>query len=210
MTSMSGYNERVQHLFNTLSSQGKVRVHSFEVRKPVKPSELERFRERFKLPDELVEFYQYSNGFQLSYTFTENEDFDKSSFGSYRGAFPYLWPNETYWHLDGCINVLPIEVIFNVSWKDYIWFDSGNSYTITFEGVEYDQSVFEKNIRPFDVFSKSSIAACYVKRGVCDILLSTDHNASYTDFRPMSLAKYLDGVINTEGRVNKRKDLFRK
>jgi uncharacterized protein YehS (DUF1456 family) len=61
---------------------------------------------------------------------------------------------------------------------------------------------------PFDVFSKTSIAAMQVKDKGIKIYLSSDHNASYLDFPPISLDTYLEGIIATQGIIEKRSKIF--
>ena len=148
------------------------------------------------------------NGCQLSYTFSSNKDFDKKKFGQYETVFPYLWPDEVYWQLDGCINILPIEFLLQNNWKDYSWFDSPYDSIIKYKGNEVSHREFSKSVKPFDIFSKSTIAVLYLENGACDVVLSTDHNAAYNDFLPMDFDSYINNIIASKGLVDDREKFF--
>lgn len=202
------YKERFIKLHDDLLKRGDVQIHSFEVRPSLGKKALEEVSNENRLPDDISSFYQETNGFQMSYTFKQNDRFNKEKFGSYKSGFDPMWPNEAYWQLDGCINILPIDLILKQSWKDYVWFESQTENRIVYKGNEVNQLEFEKKVRPFDIFSKSMIAAFFIENNRCDILLGTDHNASFIDYEPISLDDYLNKVIETEGVIDKRTEIF--
>lgn len=189
-------------LFTILTEKIKrsknVSVHSSFIYPPLEKKVLEALLEQLPIHDDLAEFYAEMNGFQLSYTFRNNPDFDKEAFGYYDQAFPKMWTNENYWHLDGCINILPVDFILGNNWKDYIWFEPSKGINPKLE--------FEKQLLPFDVFSKDSITVFHPMENA--IYLATDHNASYYDFKPTTPSEYLRGILDTRGLVEKRSSLF--
>jgi hypothetical protein len=202
------YKQKLNDLFSEISHAGDIEVHSFILRPPLSSEELDKLFHEHKLPSALMLFYGQMNGCQLSYTFKSNTDFKKEEFGYYDHEFPLMWPNENYWHLDGCINILPIDFICRNNWKDYIWFDSKNDVEMQYKDQLIKQSDFEKRIKPVDVFSKHSIAVIFPVGEESDILLSTDHNASYTDYESVKFDEYIDAVIYTNGIIDKRKEVF--
>ncbi len=199
------YFERFSELHSRLKQRSDVNIHSCRLTPPLSKNELDLLEKNYSLPEDLLHFY-LTNVFQLCYTFRKNKDFDKKTFGSNDSAFPLMWPNESYWSLDGCINILPIDFILKYQWKDYIWFDSSCSdYTITFNGKEQPGLAFEKKLLPFDVFRKDAIAVLHFENDKAKILLSNDHNASYTDYKPMSFEAYIDKLVATNGLVKREK-----
>ncbi len=202
------YKEKIEKLFRKIKKRNDVEIHSCIISPAISNIKREAIFQEFDIHHSLVEFYNELNGFQLSYTYKTNKEFNKNDFGYYDGDFPPMWPNENYWHLDGCINILPLDLIYRNNWKDYIWFDSQNDSMIVYKGASISRLNFEKQVRPLDVFSKVSIAAMYTNKNFCDILLSTDHNSSFTDYLPISFESYLKGVIETEALLDQRKELF--
>lgn len=190
----------LQILVDQLKRKRNVEIHSCAFYPPLTEDEIAVLTKHMDVPASLMEFYSASNGFQLSYTFSKNRDFNKEAFGYYDEAFPKMWPNENYWHLDGCINILPLDFILLNNWKDYIWFDSPDGSNPHLE--------FEKKLFPFDVFSKESIAAMQFIDGDIKIYLSSDHNATYLDYPAISMDNYLAGVISTKGSIVKRSEIF--
>jgi hypothetical protein len=196
------YKEKIDTMLEKLNKQKDITIHSSYIFPPLSNDELTVLKKEFSIPKILFDFYKEMNGFQVSYTSKSNKDFKKEAFGYYDNAFPKMWPNENYWHLDGCINLLPIDFIYRNNWKDYIWFDDPKGKNANID--------FEKKILPLDVFSKSSIAAMMAVDNEVKVYLSSDHNASYLDYPPISLEAYLDGIIHTKGLVEKRPDIFNK
>lgn len=198
----------MNRLFTETEHAKDVEVHSSVIRPALPKKQLDELFNEYKLPSALMTFYEQMNGCQLSYTFKTNMDFKKDEFGYYDREFPFMWPNENYWHLDGCINILPVDFVYRNNWKDYIWFDTKNEEVIWYKGQEMKQSDFDKKIKPVDLFSKDSIAVLFPGNDLGDILLSTDHNASYTEYEPISFNEYLDGIIKTKGIIDKRSEIF--
>ncbi len=202
------YKEKLDRLFNDIINLKDVEIHSCHIRPALEKEQLKKLFSEYVIPSEFKLFYEQMNGCQISYTFKSNSDFRKEEFGYYDKEFPAMMPNENYWHLDGCINILPVDFAFRNSWKDYIWFDNIKDQTILYQGNEIKRLVFEKQIKPIDLFSKESIAVLYPAVDHCDVLLSTDHNASYTDFEPIGFDEYIEAVIQTKGLIEKRKEIF--
>ena len=199
------FKKKLLELHEGLIKDPSLEVLNFYVAPPLSLDKLQKLG----LNKELLDFYSETNGIQLSYVRKDNEDFDKAFFNKFKGdLFPWMWQNENYWHLDGCIHILPIDLIFESDWKGYIWFESQKKHYIEYKGERMPQLEFERKLKPFDVFSKSSIAVINPVGDDFEILLSTDHNASYTDFNPIRFTKYIHGVIQTKGLIEKRKDVF--
>jgi hypothetical protein len=203
------YKEKIEALFSKMKGMKEIDIHSCVIHPPLEKKKLKSICDEFKIPEALFLFYSEMNGCQLSYTFKSNKDFDKEKFGYYDDAFPAMWPNENYWSIDGCINILAVDFIFKNNWKDYIWFETADKTKITYNHQQIIKTDFEKQLKPFDVFSKNSIAVIYPVNEAGDILLSTDHNASYIDFLPVTIEAYINGIISTGGIIDKRNDIFK-
>ena len=203
------YLEKIEAFIKKLKESKNIDIHSVAVHPPIARKELKNISSDLNLSDPLMAFYMEVNGFQVSYTFKKNKDFNKADFGYYDDSFPFMWPNDNYWHLDGCINILPIEFIVRNNWKDYIWFETNVQSTITFNGTGMNRSEFEKQIKPLDVFSKDSIAVYYYDKNKFEILLSTDHNSSFTDYKPVDFETYFKGLIETAGLLDERQKIFK-
>ena len=198
----------ITELADAIMKNPEMELHSFVINPPLPAAKLAKLSDQFSLPENLLKFYREMNGFQLSYTYRSNTSFLKEKFGHYDRGFPHMWPNENYWQLDGCINILPLDFMLLNDWKDYIWFENVTDTTIEYKGKTLSRTAFEKKLRPFDLFSKSSIAVVHFDKNNCDVLLSTDHNASYTDYKPLSLEAYINGVIKIKGIIDARPGLF--
>ncbi len=199
------YKDKITALHQLLSKDTSLKLQSFFTGQAASPALLDKFG----LSGAIRDFYAELNGWQLSYVAETNADFKQKEFGTYSAAFPWMWPNENYWHLDGCINILPLEVMMENNWEGYLWFKTEKEYSIDYKGKKMLQQEFEKKLKPLDVFSKSSIAVVYPDKGNFDVLLSSDHNASYTDFPEIDFETYFEGLIKTKGDSNKRRDIFK-
>jgi hypothetical protein len=199
------YKDKITKLHQLLSKDASVKLQSFFVGQPASPALLDKFGLRGAMRN----FYAELNGWQLSYVWKENTDFKQKEFGIYEGAFPWMWPNENYWHLDGCINMLPLEVMMESDWEGYLWFKTEKENYIDYKGKKMPQQEFERKLKPLDVFSKSSIAVIYPDNGDFDVLLSSDHNAAYTDFPEIDFENYVEGLMKTKGDLNRRKEIFK-
>lgn len=202
------YFTKATALINRIRNSENTVMHSAKIWPPLPFAELESLASMYNIPADIISFYREMNGFQLSYTFIDNTDFDKKDFGTYAEAFPPMWPNEHYWHLDGCINILPVQLVFGSDWKDYVWFDTDGDYIREYRSEQISSREFDRQVKPIDVFCKEEIAAALCRNGKADILLGSDHNASFTDYEPISFSTYFEGLCHTEGRTDDRREIF--
>lgn len=202
------YLSEVKALIKRVRDSENTIIHSCKIWPPLLLAELETIASVHNIPADIISFYKEMNGFQLSYTFSDNVDFDKKNFGTYAEDFPPMWPNEHYWHLDGCINILPVQLVFESDWKDYIWFDTDEDGPIKYQGEILPRRGFDRQVKPIDVYSKDSIAACFCRNGKADILLGSDHNASFTDYNPVRFEDYFEGICKTNGIIDARESIF--
>lgn len=196
-------------MHNRLIKSQDIQMHSFGINPPLGKERLQALCGDIRLTPELEAFYLEMNGCQLSYTFVSNADFNKKEFGYYDNTFPVMWPNNNYWNLDGCINILPLDFLMLNDWTAYTSFDLPDAIKINYKGIDMARNHFEKNLKPLDVFSKDVIAVVYFHQNDCDIVLGTDHNASYTDFLPMDFDEYFNNIIISEGLVDGREKFFK-
>jgi len=202
------YKSMFNKLFSFIKETKNIMVHSCIIRNP--HPQIEKLVSEYSLSLDIANFYREMNGCQLSYTLKSNKGFDKDKFGYYDTEFPYMWPNENYWQLDGCINILPVDFVCRNNWKEYIWFENKDDRDIVLKNRVIKQSLFEKKIKPFDVFSKESIAGFFIDDEETIILLSTDHNASFLDYMPMNFREYIEAIIKSKGLITNRKQIFKR
>ena len=203
------YLKKFKELHSRLKKRSDIEIHSFKIGDKLSKSAIKQILKNQELPSDVLDFYEQLNGFQLSYTFKNNLHFKKDEFGHYDQAFPYMLPNDHYWQLDGCINILPLDFMVNKNWQDYIWFDYPYDNKVKYKGSLVSEHEFEKELFPFDVFCKCSIVAIHFDKDCSSILLSTDHNACYFDYRPLNFKNYIDGILEMDGLIDNREKIFK-
>jgi hypothetical protein len=195
---------KFKELHEKLLKDTEVKVISFAVHPPLSEKELKSLA----LNEELHDLYATMNGCQLSYIYTNNEEFDAASFVKFSGSFSWDWPQQDYWQLDGCVNLIPIDIMMQQSWEELLWYKQDAKYTFTYKNKVMNKLEFTKKIKPFDLYSKSTDAVIYCDEADVDVLLGIDHNASFDEFPPITLEKYLNGVIATAAKIDRRKEIF--
>jgi len=160
-----------------------------------------------EFPAVLKELYKFSNGLQVRWNYKSTDLPYQSDIEKSRKPFPWLWPAEHYWQLDGVINILPLEEVFDRDYKDFMWFDFEKDYKARWNGIEMNMQAFKKNLRPFDVYDKYYTVAIYPDQQY-PVLLGEDHNADFLNYLPLNFSAYFEFLLDSRGAVNERVDFF--
>lgn len=162
----------------------------------------------YKLPQEMTEFYNTTNGLQVRWITSGKEMQYKEDVKTSGTPFPWLWPAEHYWQLDGIINILPLEEIFLKDYKDFIWFDFEKDYEVRWQNKKINLQQFKKSIKPLDVYDKYYTVAILISEPSLPLLLGEDHNADFLNYKYSDFKSYMEFLFQFKGEIDKRKDFF--
>jgi len=160
------------------------------------------------LPEDLKQFYNLCNGVRLSWRKNTSKPMYETDISKAGCPFPFMWPAEHYWQLDGVINIPDLQTLLFQNYPNFMWFDFEKNYENTFNGKVFNGQEFKKTLRPFDVFDKYYTAALYISSNGTYVLLGDDHNASFLNFKPLSLNVYLENILRNFGEIASRLDHF--
>jgi hypothetical protein len=204
------YSGKISELRLTLTKDKEIQLLDFHSFPPVEEhvvSSIEKIV-GYKLPKQMVEFYKTTNGLQLRWVKSDREVQYKEDVKNSGTPFPWLWPAEHYWQLDGIINVLSLEEIFLKDYKDFIWFDFEKEYEVTWRGKKINLQEFKKSIKPLDVYDKYYTVAILIDDPSLPVMLGEDHNADFLNYRHCDFKSYMEFLFQSKGEVDKRKAFF--
>lgn len=202
--------EKINKLKQELESDETIQLVNFNLFPGIEDKKLEELEKEIKIPDEVKAFYKFSNGWQVRWFATGNKKIDTNHQIEKDKPFDWMWSAEHYWQLDGVINILPLNVILEKDWKDFIWFDFEKQYDIEYAGKKINLLEFKKRVKPVDIFDKNFTTAFYVNEEGFPVFLGDDHNVDFLLYEPMDFEKYLNLIIESKGEVNARQSFFKK
>lgn len=209
---MMDYLKKITELKNSLTKDAGIHLLDFYSFPPVAAQVINSVEKMiaYKLPQQMIEFYKASNGLQTRWmksgkAVQYKEDIKKSG-----TPFPWLWPAEHYWQLDGVINILPLEEIFLKDYKDFIWFDFEKDYEVKWQNEKINLQQFKKSIKPLDVYDKYYTVGVLINDPSLPVLLGEDHNADFFNYEHSDFESYMEFLFRSKGEVDKRKVFFLK
>jgi hypothetical protein len=183
----------------------------YSINPPAQYSIITSIKERFEdfVPRSFFDLYTIANGLHCTWDSLNSNSVKSPKISSFKPLTPIF--NE--WYHDGCINILPLEEIFNEeNWKGQVWFDGDAKYEGEFVDGRKNLLAIKKSIFPFDLFSTVNCTAFYIskKDKTCPFFFTQDY---YVDFNSSFLTDfetYLEFLIYSKGEIQKRKKVFNK
>lgn len=157
------------------------------------------------LDEELRSMYEYSNGFQLIWTYNDNPEYNSNKRSSLKSLSWDSMHND-YHSFDGVIFILPAENTFLGDWENIVWFKEEENYTTTFKGKTMSVLSFKRKLKPLDMFSKYYSVAIYLNEVLSEsqIILGQDHEADFYSSKILSIKEYFNLLLITKGSIKER------
>lgn len=205
------FDNYISKLEKELSESDKIELISFHRFKPVTNSLYADYCEKFQLflPQILADFYTVSNGLQVRWRKKNKPKSYEKEIAESGNPFKWNWPAEHYWQLDGLINLLPLEQFLFGIYKDFMWFDFEEKYSINFLNNTINLQKFKQSLRPFDVYDKYYTVAAYATIDAFHILLGDDHNADFLHYPAITAEKYFEMLFLSKGEIKQRPKFFK-
>jgi hypothetical protein len=134
---MEEYFKRFLEMVEELKMMPHVQVTNFELFDPASTYEITATEESlgFLLDNDIKDFYTISNGLQLKWIHKKNPKFNSDQHRYQKDGFDFIEPLEWYGSEDGCINILPLRMIFlEQNWGDIVWSYRDEGQSIDFCG----------------------------------------------------------------------------
>ena len=193
-----------------LKNDPDIELLTFHVFPPVNETYLETL-EKYQLPETFLSFYKYTNGLQVRWISKKDEYYNPKIHHWKYG--PFFDPNKIdvstayYDYYDGVINILPLETMFETSWKGTTWQDWNKDYTLKINGKELNGYEFLVSLRPFDLFSESNAVnlVLHEKPGFKSMFMqSEDKFADFKCSKFLSFEEYMNHLFINNGLWNCR------
>lgn len=210
---MEEWFNRFLDMVENLKNNPEIVVTNFSIFDPITDLDIDRVEgiAGSKLDPTIKDFFTLSNGLQLKWIHKKNPQYDANSHQPTDSGFDWLQPLEWYGVEDGCINILPLQVsLLDQEWGEIVWSYEDEGQRIEFANQEYDLLLLLQNVKPMDIFSKSSSMAFLLSKssGNPQILLAQDHFADIESSIVTNFISYLEFLLHHYGMVEKRTDIF--
>jgi hypothetical protein len=157
----------------------------------------------FPLPDDIVDFYKWSNGYKLYWKL--KEDFPENELVAFADKYPdyrFEWPDSKA-NPFANINILPLQDALMKDWSEDFFFlkdlDASDEFTI--EGKKFSVDDLKKNLKPCDMFWADTCVAFFIDRKSKKIrlLYVTMYENTILNSRVMDFSSYLAFLQATKG-----------
>ncbi len=209
---METYLKRFEKMVAELQSHPKIQVSNYHCFAPASDEQIERVETilGYELHSSIKNFYRQSNGLQLVWIFTSNEQFDENLHMPNGNPLDFSRQYQDYFPEDGAVMIQPIEEAFLSDWKERIFFDFMNNEEIEkFGDKEYGCLDFHQRIRPFDAFSMYYDMAFFLDgTGNPPVIMGNDHQACYTDSLITDFESYMEFVLANKAAISRRNGFY--
>lgn len=192
-------------LADELEADPDMELIKFETYRGVSEADIEHCEQLvgMKLSQEVQEFYKITNGFQLIWQSRDSKDSDFGKHSWIPGAKP---PDYSTQHI-GCINIWPLNDVFDKDWSEDIYFQEDKSNFSDFKGSSISTYEIKKKFFPFDLYSRYSCFGffCLGDKEVDRVVLSQDYYIDFSYSKPVTFKSYLEFLLVTKGKVSFRK-----
>ncbi|MGH1336667.1 MAG: hypothetical protein ACRBFS_11110 [Aureispira sp.] len=211
---MSKYIDRFKQMVEAIREEENIQIVSYYFHPEATEDEILEVTVDldFFLEEDIVLFYKEMNGFQLRWIYKDNPDFDPAIHVEEEAPFDAFEPFEK-WYLpyDGYINLFPINYITDsAEWETVIWSEEDREYQESF--MNQDSSLYDvlKNMRPFDLFSRSICMSFFIEKEPeqLKVLMLGDELLDPKYSRITFFSPYIDLLLATKGQVEKREKFY--
>ncbi|MCP4442498.1 MAG: pentapeptide repeat-containing protein [Aureispira sp.] len=202
------YLERFNKLVEELHAHPKVEVLTYHTFPAVQDQVIQKIEQAIgkELDANIKKFYKETNGLQLRWILTSNEDFNSSIHRFDEAVLGWDYAAVEYRPEDGCILFLPIEDAFEHSFKNI---EPNVSEILSIEGTTYTLPAFFEKIKPFDQFSHYCNMVFFLdQEGSQLVLMGDEEHLCYTDSRITNFESYIEFLLATKGVAQKRKQFY--
>ncbi|MEM7103532.1 MAG: pentapeptide repeat-containing protein [Bacteroidota bacterium] len=208
---MNTYRQRFTEMVQQLDSHPKVKILSFVTFKGVSDQIIAKVEASLGQPIEsaIKQFYKETNGLQIRWITTENEDFDPELHTPTTAILDWDYANENFRPEDGVVMILPLEMVFLRNLRDVVYFDWMQDKSVLHDGNSLNMLGFFKNIKPFDLYGYEDDMAFFTSgNGYLRVLHGEDNFGSYSRSRGTTFADYLEFLLANKGLVSSRKAFY--
>ncbi len=209
---MESYLLRFQKMVEELREHPKVQVTHFHTFPPASDQEIEKVEQAlgYSLHSSIREFYQQTNGLQLLWIYTLNEQFDSEVHFERKQPLDFYRQYHDYYPEDGAVMIQPIHSAFLHDWKEQVYFDfMTHEEEEEFLDKKYGSLDFHQKLKPFDAFNKYYDMAFFLDGSSNPpVILGDDHQACYTDSKVTDFSSYLEFILANKGAVSRRKNFY--
>lgn len=157
----------------------------------------------FPLPDDIVNFYKWSNGYKLYWKL--KEDSPENELVAFADKYPdyrFEWPDSRA-NPFANINILPLHDALMKDWREDFFFlnELGASDVFTIEGEKFSVNDLKENLKPCDLFWADTCVAFFIDRKSKKIrlLYVTMYENTILDSRVTDFSSYLAFLQATKG-----------
>jgi hypothetical protein len=157
---------------------------------------------KVKIPADIREFYQMTNGLLLVWKYNDGESFRFRPLDIVPGHEPKEFGPE----LTACINIGPINEVFTKDWEETIYFFEDREHFMEVNGQKMNSWDFKRRFFPMDLFSKTNCMGFFALTpdDAPRVILADDYYISFRDSKPTDFRSYLEFLLATEGRCDAR------
>ncbi len=211
------YVEKFSAMVDEIKLHPLLEIVDFCVNQPASDEAFAAVERRLEatLDKSIRDFYQKANGLRIYWKIKSgmtDEELDniQEEYDDYDIGIPDEDDDENYF---AKIDLIPIEnAVVDRNWNNKIIFDeiTSDEDTIEFSNTTYREKDFQKNLKPFDLFSDYSCMAFLLEKGVGNpkILRLSSHYAEWDNSRITDFESYLEMLLFTRGIVEARKEIY--
>ncbi len=217
---MMSYLEKFRAMVVEIESHPLLEVVDFCVNQPAMDEELAAVETMLgaSLAEPIRNFYKEANGLKLYWKIksgmTDKElDTIQEEYDDYDIGVPDEEEDTDNENPFAKINFIPIEnAIIHRNWHNKIIFDgiTSDEDTVEFACNTYKEKDFQRNLKPFDLFSDYSCMAFFLEEGVGNpkVLRLSSHYAEWENSKITDFESYLEMLLVTKGIVKARKEIY--
>ena len=217
---MTNYLARFRAMVAEIEAHPLLEVVDFQINSSTNDEVLAMVEERLEasLAEPIINFYKEVNGLRLYWRIKsglaeEELDSIQEEYDDYEIGVPDEEEDADSENPFAQINILPIEdCLINRNWDNIIIFDeiTSNEDELEFTGIKYKTRDFQRQLKPFDLYSSYSCMAFFMEKGNGNpkVLRLSSHYVEWNNSKITDFKSYLEMLLMTRGIVEARTEIY--